>query len=807
MDIKLLTRTLTLKEKALLLSGKNNWETHEIARMNIPSFFLSDGPHGLRKQEGKADHLGLNESRKSTCFPTAATIANSWDETLARKIGEAIGEEAISQDVDVVLGPGLNIKRDPRGGRNFEYFSEDPYLAGKMAASYIKGIQATGTFACPKHFAANSQETRRMASDSEVDLRSLREIYLTGFEIAVKEAHPKAMMSAYNKVNGVYANENAFLLRDVLKQEWGFDGFVVSDWGGSNDHVLGVQNGSHLEMPSTGAAGANEIIQAIQNGELSEQVLDERISELLTVLLSKETKSGSFSSEKESEHHQLAKEAALKSAVLLKNEAAILPLKKGTKVALIGEFAKKPRYQGAGSSLVNPTRLEAATDIIRDYPVEFVGFETGYKTNSLATKPELLKEAVELAKKADVVLLYLGLDESSESEGMDRTQFTLPQNQLELIHALKQVNSNLIGILAGGSSFDLSFDTDLKAILTGYLSGQAGASALLDLLTGKASPSGKLNETYPFRLEDTALGDHFPAKGKAAQYFEALFVGYRYYQAASVPVKYPFGFGLSYSKFAYSDIELSETGVSFQLTNTGQFDAEEISQLYVSMESGQNFRPKRELKAFAKTFLKRGESQTVFLPFDEYTFRYFDAETNQFEIEPGHYKVEIGTSSEAIELSTTVEQKGTVAKKKSQVEKFPHYFSGQMKQVPLAEFEALLGREVTKEEATLTRRPLLENDTIGDMQFAKSALARLAYHILDQKKRRSEKKGKPNLNMLFIYNMPFRAIYKMTAGKIDREMVQGILTIVNGSFWKGLRSVLKARRNGKKISKKILEEE
>lgn len=807
MDIETLVSKLSLKEKALLFSGKNNWETYEITRMNIPSFFLSDGPHGLRKQEGKADHLGLNASRKSTCFPTAATIANSWDETLAQKIGKAIGEEAISQDVDVVLGPGLNIKRDPRGGRNFEYFSEDPYLSGKMAASYIKGIQATGTIACPKHFAANSQETRRMASDSEVDLRSLLEIYLTGFEIAVKESHPKAIMTAYNKINGVYANENAFLLREILKQKWGFEGFVVSDWGGSNDHVLGVQNGSHLEMPSTGAAGANEIIQAVQSGELSEQILDERLSELLTVLLKKKTSKETLSSNQESEHHQLAKEAALKSAVLLKNEEAILPLQRGTKVALIGEFAQQPRYQGAGSSLVNPTRLESTVEAIKDYPLEVVGFEPGYATKTASAEATLQKKAIELAKQADIVLLYLGLDESSESEGMDRTQFSLPSNQLELVSALKQVNPNLIGILSGGSSFDLSFDRDLKAVLTGYLSGQAGASALLDLLTGVASPSGKLNETYLIRLEDTALSDHFPANGKAATYFESLFVGYRYYQTAGVPVKYPFGFGLSYSKFNYSDVKIGDNGVSFCLTNIGNFDAEEISQLYVSTRSTRNFRPKRELKAFVKTFLKKGESKIIMLPFDAYTFRYFDTETNQFEIEANRYQIEIGSSSEEIKLSATIEREGTTPEGKKQVEKYPHYFSGQIKQVSLSEFETLLGREVTKREENLARRKLFENDTIGEMQFAKSVLARLAYHILDYKKRRSEKKGKPNLNVLFIYNMPFRAIYKMTGGQIDREMVMGILMIVNGSFWKGIRFTLKARRHNKKISKKILEED
>ncbi|EUJ29130.1 thermostable beta-glucosidase B [Listeria floridensis FSL S10-1187] len=440
MDVTELISKLSLTEKALLLSGKNNWETRDMPRLNLPAYFFADGPHGIRKQEGKSDHLGLNKSRAATCFPTAATVANSWDEQLAEQIGSALGEEAKAQQVDVLLGPGLNIKRHPLGGRNFEYFSEDPYLSGKMAAAYVRGIQHSGTIACPKHFAANSQETRRMASDSIIDERTLRELYLTAFEIVVKEAKPKSIMSAYNQLNGIYANESRFLLRDILRAEWNFDGFVVSDWGGSNDHVAGVINGSHLEMPSTGAAGAAELIQAVENGNLHESIIDERLQELLSVLLAKPKQSSeqTLSEHKTSEHHDLACRAALESAVLLKNQDHILPLRSGVKIAIIGAFAEEPRYQGAGSSFVNPTRLDRTTEIIDQYDLNYIGFAQGYDTKNTISKDQFVQEAVSLARQAEVVLYYFGLDESSESEGMDRIHFTLPPNQLELLQELKK---------------------------------------------------------------------------------------------------------------------------------------------------------------------------------------------------------------------------------------------------------------------------------------------------------------------------------------------------------------------------------
>ena len=484
-------KQMTLAEKAQMMSGKNTWETVDFEKYGIPSMFMSDGPHGLRRQAGAGDHLGLNASLPATCFPTAAGVANSWDEKLGEKIGEALAEEAVTMGVNVILGPGLNIKRSPLCGRNFEYFSEDPYHAGKMAAAYIRGIQSKGIAACPKHFAANSQELRRMANDSVVDERTFREIYTTGFEIAVKEGKSKSIMSSYNEVNGIYANENKHMLQEILVDEWGFDGFVVSDWGGSNDHALGVKNGSHLEMPGTGKAGMNDIIRAVKSGNLEEEILDQRLDELLDVIFAthqatEDAKGKKFDVEA---HHNLARKAAEESIVLLKNEDNILPLKPGTKVVVIGDFAKTPRYQGAGSSLVNPTKQpEAILDIIGKSGLEVTAYGQGYIRNKKPNE-KLMKAAVEAARNADVVLFFGGLDEISESEGLDRTHMHMPTAQDTLLNELTTVNSNVIVVLSAGSAIEMPWFQYVRGIVHGYLGGQAGASAMMNVLTDKVNPS------------------------------------------------------------------------------------------------------------------------------------------------------------------------------------------------------------------------------------------------------------------------------------------------------------------------------
>ncbi len=790
-------KQMTLEEKCYLFSGKDFWQTRSVERLGVPNMTLSDGPHGIRKQAGEGDQLGLNPSLPATCYPTAAAVANSWDVELGEEIGAHLGAEAASQGVCVVLGPGLNIKRSPFCGRNFEYFSEDPYLAGKLAASYIRGIQKNGVAACPKHFAANSQELRRMASDSVMDERTLREIYLTGFEIAVKEGHSKSIMSSYNRINGVYANENRHLLQEILRDEWGFDGFVVSDWGGSNDHVEGVRAGSHLEMPTTGGDSDLELIDAVKSGRISQELLDRRVDELLDVILStagavEPLEGKPFDVEK---HHAMAAKASEQSIVLLKNENNILPLKRGAKVAVIGEFAQKARYQGAGSSVVNPTRLDNAMDVIQGFGLDVAGFEAGYPRSGKGD-PAMQARAVELAKKADTVLLYIGLDEISESEGLDRSHMRLPQSQIDLIEAVSKANPNVVAVMSAGSAVEMPWLPKIKALVHGYLCGQAGASSVLKVILGQVNPSGKLAESYPVKYEDVSSAPYFPAKERTAEYREGLFVGYRYFETAKTPVLFPFGFGLSYTTFEYSGLTVTEKEASFTLKNTGGMDGAEVAQLYVSKPDGEVFRPAKELKGFAKVFLKAGESKKVTIPLDDKAFRYFNVDTNKFEVEGGAWTVLIGASCADIKLSGTVEVQGTGAKPPYDKEKFAKYFSGDIKSVSDAEFEALLGRPIPDGHWS---GMLDMNDALCQMYYAKGAAGRLAYKILTHFINKSIEKGKPNLNLLFNYNMPFRAIAKMTGGICTMEMAEGILTIVNGHFFKGLGRVIGGFfRSGKK---------
>ncbi|SDB34084.1 glycoside hydrolase family 3 C-terminal domain-containing protein [Butyrivibrio sp. INlla16] len=787
---------MTIEEKAAFLSGKGEWQTREIERLGIPSIFCSDGPHGVRKQAGAGDHLGLNESLPATCFPTAATVANSWDEELGETMGEALGEEAMALGVNVLLGPGLNIKRSPLCGRNFEYFSEDPYLAGKMAASYVRGIQSKGVYACPKHFAVNSQELRRMAMNAVVDERTLREIYLTGFEIAVKEGKAKTIMSAYNEVNGVYANENKHLLKDILRDEWGFDGIVITDWGASNDHALGVAAGSNLEMPNPGLGSARELIEAVKSGKISETDVDERVDELLdavmTLYVNAQDKPDTFDKDA---HHELARRVSAESSVLLKNENGILPLKKGAKVAIIGDFAFDPRYQGAGSSLVNVTKLETVTGIVGEYDLQVVGMSRGYNRSG-EEDAAMKKEALDLAAGADIVLYFFGLNEDSESEGMDRTHMRIPQNQITLLQELGQANPNLVGVISAGSAIEMPWHHYFKAILHCYLNGQAGAGAVLDILTGKVNPSGKLSESIPRRLEDTSCFRYYPSRERTSEYREGLYVGYRYYEKKGLPVLYPFGFGLSYTNFSYSDAEIipgknetadSSGGIRVTVKNVGDTDGAEVVQVYVGLPGAKVFRPEKELKGFKKVFLKAGESKTVTIPFDDKTFRYFNVKTDKWEIEEGTYEIRVGASSADIKLFLKCHVDGTTDILPYDMEKLPSYYSGNIENVPDTEYEELLGRVIPDGRWS---GQLSENDAFCQMYYAKSGLARLVYKKLTKMKKKADESGKPDLNTLFIYNMPFRAMAKMTGGAVDKEMVHGIVKMVNGHFFSGLGKVI-----------------
>ena len=722
----------------------------------------------------------------ATCFPTAATIANSWDEGLGEALGQALGEEAAAQGVNILLGPGLNIKRSPLCGRNFEYFSEDPYLAGKMAASYVRGIQSRGVHACPKHFAVNSQELRRMAMNAVVDERTLREIYLTGFEIAVKESRARSIMTSYNQVNGTYANENKHLLQDILRGEWGFGGLVVTDWGGSNSHTAGVAAGSDLEMPSPGLDSARELAAAVLEGRLAEDDLDSCVDRLLEAVLTVKGERKTFRTFDQETHHLLARRAAAESAVLLKNQEKLLPLKAGTKVAVIGDFAVEPRYQGAGSSMVNPIQVETMERVIGDSQLSVVGISRGYERNG---DPDdiLKKEAVDLAENAEVVIYCLGLNELGEAEGLDRSHMRIPQNQIDLLETLAKVNENIVGVISAGASIEMPWERNCRAILHGYLSGQAGASAMVDILTGEVNPSGRLSETYPIKYEDTPSFRNFPSTERNAEYREGIYVGYRYYDTSMVRVQYPFGFGLSYTEFSYSDLQVDEDGVTFTVANDGDCGGAEVTQLYIGLPEAAIFRPYKELKGFKKVFLKAGERKKVRIPFDDKTFRYWNCRTNKWETEGGNYLIMVGACVADIRLSGRLERKGTTGELPYDREQLPSYYSGLIQQVGEREFETLLGHPVPDGKWS---GELGINDAICQMYYAKSRLARLAYRCLTKRKKKSEDKGKPDLNILFIYNMPFRGIAKMTGGMVSMEMVNGIVEMVNGHFFTGLKVVI-----------------
>ncbi len=777
MDAKEIISQLTLMEKAALLSGKNEWESRDIPRLGIQSISFSDGPHGLRRQEGAGDHLGLNASLPATCFPTAATVANSWDESLGEEIGAALGEEAVAQNVDVLLGPGLNMKRSPLCGRNFEYFSEDPILAGKMAASYVRGIQSKHVYSCPKHFAVNSREYRRMAMNAVVDERTLREIYLTAFEIAIKEGGAKTIMSAYNEVNGKYANENEHLLVDILRNEWGFDGIVVTDWGASNDHVAGVKCQSNVEMPNPGLDSARELINAATEGEgrITEEEIDRAILPIIEAAIYFKENDHTKGFDKEA-HHAIAKKAAVNSAVLLKNDEDILPLAPGTKVCLRGPFVDKPRYQGSGSSQVNSTKVETIREQIANYDLQ----------------------VIDDSEAADVVLFFFGLDEIAESEGADRMSIDVPEYQIKELEELTVYNKHIVGVMSAGSSVKMPWLSNLQGLLHGYLTGQAGASALLDIITGKEIPTGKLSESYPFAYADCSIVNYAGQEKRNLQYREGPFIGYRYYDTADVAVQFPFGYGLSYTTFEYSALSVTEDGVKFTITNTGKRDGAEIAQLYVGKSQSGRIRPKKELKGFKKVWIKAGESVEVEIPFDDKTFRYFSTVSNKWEIEGGEYQIYVGKNVADIVLTGTITKEGTITELPYDIETLPSYKTGKVRNVHYEEFEKLYAKPLPEEKVG----PLDINDALCQMKDAKSGLCRLVYKILKNNLDKSYEKGVPDLNTMFIYNMPFRAISKMSGGMVSREMVESIVTIANGHFFRGLGGVIGGFFRNRSMNKK-----
>lgn len=685
---------MSLEDKVKLCSGSSFWSTIDMRRYGLKSIFMTDGPHGLRKQEGLGDNLGLNSSMQATCFPTACASSCTWNTKLLRKMGEAIGEEALEQGVDIVLGPGVNIKRNPLCGRNFEYFSEDPFLAGKLGAAWINGVQSKGPGASLKHFAANNQENERLLSNSMVDERALREIYLAPFEIAVKEGNPDTVMCSYNKINGVYSSDNQYLLTDILRNEWKFDGLVVTDWGALNDKIKAFKAGLDLEMPSSSNMFDKEVIEAVNEGRLSLDYINKSVDRMITQIkksVSLRKPQYKFSRD---EHHNLSKKIASEGAVLLKNNDGILPIGKEKKVALIGALARNIRYQGAGSSHINPTKLVNIVDGFREERIKF-NYYQGYEYDSVENI-EYLREAIKGAKESDVAVLVIGLPDEYESEGFDREDMNIPKSHIKLLKEVAKVNENTVVVLLGGSPIEMSWIDSAKAILDMHLSGQAIGSACAEILIGKVCPSGKLSETYPVKYDDVPNSHIYDINPRQAEYRESIYVGYRYYEKANKEVRFPFGFGLSYTNFEYRDEKISKNNgsivVSCKVKNTGDFNGAEVVQLYISDKTKTIHRPKKELKGFEKVFLKAGEEKEVSFDIKKRAFAHYNVQKRGWNVSSGKYEILIGASSNDIRLIQELKING--GNIDSDIEDLPKWYINPVGKPSREDFEVIYGKSI-----------------------------------------------------------------------------------------------------------------
>ena len=787
MKYKDIISKLTLEEKAALCSGKDFWHLVDISRLSIPSIMVTDGPHGLRKQNQEKTAAGdvLGNSAPATCFPTASATASSWDTELIAKMGVALGEECLKENVSVLLGPGINMKRSPLCGRNFEYFSEDPFLSGKMAASFINGVQSKGVGTSLKHFAANNQECRRMTINTVADERALREIYLTAFEIAVKEAKPWTVMNAYNKLNGTYCAENKWLLTDVLRDEWGYDGVVVTDWGAENEIVDGIKAGKNLEMPSSGGLGPQKIIKAVESGELDINILDKNVDTILALIFKgAENLHADYNCDMKA-HHLLARKIASESMVLLKNEDNILPLNKSKKIAFIGEMAKNPRYQGAGSSLINPTELDSAYQEFLKNGYK-AAYARGYDKSTDVPDEKLIAQAASLAAKADVAVVFIGLTEIYESEGFDRKHIDLPPSHNELVKAVLEKNKNVVVVLSGGSAVSMPWLYDVKAVVNGLLSGQASGGATFDVLTGKVNPSGKLSETYPLNLDDTPSRYNFPGTLLSVEYRESIFIGYRYYDKTEKEVLFPFGFGLSYTTFGYSDIKLSSKEindneiltVSFKVKNTGTVDGAEVCQLYVAAPRSKIFKAPKELKGFKKVFLKAGEEKEVELQLNKRSFAFYNVNIHDWHVESGEYKILVGASSREILLTDTVKVISSIeAEVPDYSKKAPVYYDGDVAFATDDEFAVILGREIPEKDRDMSL-PIDKNCTLeyaaGTSRGEK--ITRLITAVV-------EKIGGGGINSEMMKNtafqIPLRCFVTMSSGVFNDEMCSALCDVLN----------------------------
>ncbi|MFB6729486.1 glycoside hydrolase family 3 C-terminal domain-containing protein [Bacillus mobilis] len=754
-DIKRIISQMTLEEKASLCSGLDFWNTKGIERLGIPIIMVTDGPHGLRKQAEGADHLGIYNSIPSTCFPSAVGLASTWNKELINQVGVALGEECQAENVGVLLGPGANIKRSPLCGRNFEYFSEDPYLSSQMAANHVKGVQSQGVGTSLKHFAANNQEHRRMSVDAIVDERTLREIYLASFEDVIKEAQPWTVMSAYNKINGEYASENTYLLNDILKDEWGFEGFVVSDWGAVNERVASLANGLELEMPSSFGIGEKKIIDAVNGGELSEEKLDQSVERLLNIIfkaVDNQVENAVYSKEA---HHQLAREVASESMVMLQNEDFILPLKKEGTVAVIGEFAKQPRYQGGGSSHINPTKLESILEEIEMVSGEKTNilFAQGYDLASDDVDENMINEAKKVAESADTAVLFVGLPDRYESEGFDRKHLQIPKNHVQLIEAIAKVQNNIVIVLSNGAPIEMPWIGKVKGILEGYLGGQALGGAIADILFGDANPSGKLAETFPKVLSDNPSYLNFPGEGDKVEYKEGVFVGYRYYDKKKIEPLFSFGFGLSYTNFEYSNLsidkkEIKDTdtvSVRVNVKNTGSIAGKEIVQLYIKDVESSMIRPEKELKGFEKVELQPGEEKTVSFILNKRSFAYYNVEWKDWQVETGEFEILVGKSSKEIVLHDSLFVQST----------------------------------------TIIQKPVHRNTLLGEI-FMAPILAPIAKELMEKALKDSpfssmaegDSDASEMMEAMLNY-MPLRALVNFSAGAFTEEMLSEIIGLLN----------------------------
>jgi beta-glucosidase len=746
-DIKSLISQMTLEEKASLCSGLDNWHTKPIERLGIPSIRMSDGPHGLRKEVPNQ-----RNSVPSTCFPTAVTTASSWDRELIKQLGQAIAQECQAEEVDIILGPAINIKRSPLCGRNFEYFSEDPYLSSQLATAYIQAVQSLGVGTSLKHYAANNQEYRRFTIDETIDERTLREIYLSNFEGAVKEGKPWTVMCSYNRVNGILASENKYLLTEILKEEWGYEGFVVSDWGAVNERVDALEAGLDLEMPSSYGIGDQKIIEAVKIGKLDEKELDQTVERLLKIIFKAVDNRNRGTTYDKQAHHKLARKIAGESMVLLKNQDNILPLKKEGTIAIIGAFAKKPRYQGGGSSHVNPTKLDNALEEIEKLVQgkAKIIYEEGYNLDNDEMNQELIDKAKETAKKSNVAIIFAGLPDRYESEGYDRKHMKMPENHNKLIEEVSKVQPNTIVVLSNGAPVEIPWIDKVKGLLESYLGGQAGGGAVADILFGEVNPSGKLAETFPKKLTHNPSYLNFPGEGNKVEYREGVFVGYRYYDKKEIEPLFPFGYGLSYTTFEYTDIIVDKKEITDKETievkvkvkNTGKVKGKEIVQLYVRDVESKVNRPEKELKGFEKIELAPGEEKTVTFKLDKRSFAYYNTEIRDWYVESGEFEILVGKSSKEIELKETVKVNSTVTIKK-------------------------------KYDRNSLVRDLLEDSK------AEKMIIDLIDSILEKIKEPGKEKEEVNNVIKWIMDMPLRGLVSFSKGTFNDEMLQKFLEVLN----------------------------